>query len=296
MPKKPKLHKKPTPEELQANMDKAVEELEKDPVDPPVEPKETPPKKTEPKDPKPPKEDPPKEDPPVDTKKKTVDTTVDTKKETVDTTNGEPEDPPKEEEPDYKKKFTESTREAQILASKNKKLNEAIEKAGDVKDPTKKELRAEYSEWAEMSSFEKKIAKENLLNRKKFDAITEATKGFKDMDKWTEKVDKFMDNPETLANYPELEGKEAQFKLFSTKPTRRGVDFVDLVNAFMYEEDSKPKKPKGSMFEQGSGGLNEKPKPKSDKITIEESITLRNTDYKKYLQYVKDGKIDTSEL
>ena len=271
MPAK-KLHKKPTSEELQENMDKAVEELEKDPVDPPEEPKETKPKEDVKEKPK--KVDKPKED---------------VKPETDDTTNGEPE-------PDYKKKFTESTREAQILASKNKKLTEAVEKAGDVADPTKKQMKAEYPEWEEMSDFEQKIAKENLLNRKKFDAITEATKGFKDMDKWTKKVDKFVDDPITLASYPELEGREDEFKLFSTKPTRRGIDFEDLVSSFMYEADSKPKKSKGQMFEVGTGGDSEKPKPKGDKITLDESINLRNTDYKKYLQYVKEGKIDLSDI
>lgn len=265
---KPKLHKKPTPQELQEEMDKAVDELEKDNVD---EKPTTPDKDV--------KEEPKK----VDIKEKKV----------VDDIP-EPEDV--KEEPDYKKKFTESTREAQILASKNKKLNEAIEKAGEVKTPTKKQLRAEYPEWEDMSDFERKIATENLTNRKKFDAITEATKGFKDMDKWTDKVDKFVDDPITLASYPQLEGREDEFKLFSTKPTRRGVDMEDLVSSFMYEADSKPKKSKGQMFEVGTGGDGEKPKPKGDKISLEESINLRNNDYKKYLQYVKAGKIDLSDI
>ena len=266
---KTKLHKKPTPEELQENMDKAVEELDK-----PETPE--PPKDVKKEDPKP---DKPDEDVKVETD--------DIEPETDDTTV---------EEPDYKKKFAESTREAQILASKNRKLNEAIEKAGDVKPPTEKELTKEYPEWEDMSEFEQKIASENLVNRKKFDAITEATKGFKDMDKWVVKVDEFIEDPLTLTEHPGLEGKEDEFKLFVTKPTRRGVDMEDLVSAFMYSEDSKPKKGKGSMFEVGTGGDSKKVKPKGDKISIEESINMRNTDYKKYLQYVKDGKIDLSEI
>lgn len=262
MPKKPKLHKKPTPQELQDEMDKAIEELEQD--ESPKNTEETPPKKV--------------------TKKKTK--KVDGKEEVEEV----------KKEPDYKKKFAESTREAQVLSSKNKKINEAIAKAGDVVDPTDKELLKEFPEWEEMSDFERKIAKDGFVNKKRFEAITESTKGFKDIDKWTKKVDGFMDDPITLTNYPGLEGKEESFKLFSTKPTRRGVDFEDLVSAFLYEEDSKPKVGKGQMFETGSGGLNEKPQQKVDKITLDESIKLRNNNYKKYLQYVREGKIDLDSI
>lgn len=292
MPKKPKLHKKPTSEELQENMDKAVKELDK-PEAPKKDVKEKPKKVDEPKEdvketvPFPEVDDDvnatpevPEEESEVEPKKKSV-------PKEDDKQNGEPE---------FKKRYRDSTREAQLLASKNKKLTEAIENAGDIQDPTKRQLTAEYPEWEEMSDFEQKIAKDNLLNRMKFDAITEVTKDFKDMDKWVTKVDEFVKDPITIANYPELDGKEDSFKLFSAKASRRGIDFEDLVSAFMYEEDSKPKKSKGAMFETGTGGDNKKMKPKSDKISLEDSINLRNTDYKKYLKYVKAGKIDTSEL
>ena len=265
---KTKLHIKPTPQELQEEIDANLAKLDKGEVDPP---KETPDPEPEPEPEPTPEPTPAPSDPEPE---------------------GEEEDPGTNGEPDYRKKFAESTREAQILAGKNRKLNEAIEKAGEVEPPTEEELTKEYPEWEDMSDFERKMATENLMNRKRFEAITEATKGFKDMDAWVEKVDKFMDDPMTLTTYPGLEGKEDLFKLFVTKPTRRGVDFEDLVSAFMYSEDSKPKRAKGKMFEVGTGGDNNKPKPKTDKITVEESINLRKTDYKKYLQYVKEGKID----
>lgn len=264
-------HTKPTKEELQENIDKAAKELEVLKDKPELEPEPEP----KPSEPAPEPETQPELEDKPETKK-------------------EPEPQP---EVDYKKKFVESTREAQVLHAKNKKINEVIETATNLPDPTEEELKKEFSDWDVMTDTEKRLAKDNLKSTRRFAMLEEVTRESKDIESWNTKVDAFIDDPKTLVDNPELEGKLEDFKLFASKPTRRGVDFSDLVNAFNGEEAKKTKpKNKGAMFETGTGGPNGKDKPKSDKISIEQARILRQTDYKKYLDYLRAGKIDSSDL
>ena len=109
-------HVKPTKEELEANAMKAAEEAEAmaDKPDEDIE------------DPK------PSIEPPEDEK---PDEKVDIEPS--------PSKPPEDEKPseDYKKKFVASSREALVLHSKNKKINEAVDKADQLADPTEEERR-----------------------------------------------------------------------------------------------------------------------------------------------------------
>ena len=277
-------HKQPSKEEMQQNIDASLEKLDKageapkdkimeeigaedpkeDPKDPKEEPKEVPidPKedpKEDPKDPEDPKED--------------------------------PEDP---KDPKFKKRYEDSSREAQVLYNKNKKMAEAIEKAGEVVEPTQEELTAKYSDWDTMSDFEKDMAKQNMAHDKQLSSLREATKDFKDMDAWNGKVDSFMADAETLVNNPDLEGKEEAFKLFSSMPTRRGVDFDVLVSSFLYESGKKVVKNKGSQMPSGTPGAN-KPKPNDGKLTLSQSRRLRTVNYKQYLAELKAGRIAVEE-
>lgn len=201
----------------------------------------------------------------------------------------------KEEDEVYKKKFIESTREAQILHAKNKKVNEALDKAMSINDVDEEELRQEYPNWDEMEEWQQKIAKKGLVNDKRIASLAEISKETKDIEAWNAKIDTFLDDPKSLTDYPELEGKIEEFRLFSTKPTRRGVDFEDLVSSFLFNrEKTRPAKNSGSMFETGTGG-DKTSKPKSDKLSIEQARSLRQTDYNKWKEYLNAGKIE-SEL
>lgn len=256
-----KLHHKPTQKELDAEIKKAEESLNE--LD-----QEKPEEKPEEKSIETPEEKP-----------------TETEEESV------------EEKPqNYKKRYADSTREAQILHAKNKKIVEVIEKAKEISDPTEEELIAEYPDWEMMTDTERKMAKDSVISRRRFEALDEATQDFRKSEKWNAKVDKFMTDPQTLIDYPGLEGKEEEFKIFTGKETRRGVDFPDLVSAFLFEADKIMPKHKGSMFETGTSGTSEKPKPKSDKITTKESQRLRIADYKKYLEYLKAGKISDEDI
>jgi hypothetical protein len=276
---KTKLHHKPTKEELDAEINKGIEEIEKEETTPPVTP-------DIPETPETPEEE---QETPETPEEETPETPEEETPEPSKTE--EEEEPEAPEKPDYEEKFKNSSAEALLIRSKTKKLTEVIEKAGDVPAPTEEEMMAEYPEWDVMSDFEKKLAIKNTTNDRRFEAISEATKEFKSIDTWNKKIDDYLADSEVLANHQELEGKEEEFKVFASKPSRRGADFEDLVSAFLYTRPE-PVKHTGKMFEVGSGGINEKPKPKSNKISVADSMILRKTDYKKYLSYLKKGLIE----
>jgi hypothetical protein len=265
-------HRKPSVKELDENLNeslKKIEEEEKEDEKPVVIPEE-------------------EEDEPIESPEE--------EEETPEPPKGE-EKPPKGEVETLKKRYSDSSAEALVLHSKSKKMVEAIEKAGEVEEPTDEEMKKEYADWEVMSDFERKMAQNDLTNRRKLEAIAQVAKDFKDMESWNTKIDEFLTDPEVLALHPELEGQEGDFKIFSTKETRRGVDFEDLVSAFLYTQEGKPKpKNKGKMFEVGSGGISEKPKITPGKISHEEGQRLRILDYKKYIEMVRTDKIEAPEL
>lgn len=193
------------------------------------------------------------------------------------------------------KRYSDSSSEAHMLFNKSKKMSDAIKKAGQVEEPTEDELKAKYPSWDVMDDDQRQLARDSMVTQRRLDAIQEASKEFEDIDQWNTKVDEFLSDPGTIADIPDLEGKEEDFKIFATsRQSRMGVDFEDLVASFLYAESQKPKPPKkkGKQFPTGTSGENQKPKQKSDKISIADSRILRNTDYPKYLELLKAGKID----
>ncbi len=216
-----------------------------------------------------------------------------------ETPEQKPEDKKPEETPEpdeaaeLRKKVANSTRENQIIYAQNKKMAEAFDKATEVVEPTEDELKTLYPTWEELTDFERQMAKDKVLNDRRFAAIKDASKDFKDLEEWQGKVDTFVTDPIELQKHPLLEGKEAEFKLFAMKPTRRGVDFADLVSAFLYSEGASKSKNKGKkMFESGSGGDKTPSKPVSEKISVAESNRLRLTNYSKYKELLLAGKIE----
>lgn len=279
--KKPseKLHRKPTQEELEASIKKTTEELE--------EMKDTPsPSPTEPT-PSPAEEIPSPSPSPE-----------------VPSPSPSPEKLPEEPTPSKevirdvakrtKEKEIASAQEARVLHARNKKISEGLEEVRKTPEPTEEEMKAEYSDWDVMSDFEKKQAKGLLLANRRFSALDEMARGFRDSEKHQKKVDDFLADPKTLIKYPDLEGRESEFKFFATKPTRRGVDFADLVPAFLYglKEAKKKEKKKGAMFPTGTGGP-AGPAKDAGKLSIDEAIELKKTDYPKYKKLLLAGKIST---
>lgn len=203
----------------------------------------------------------------------------------------EPKKPEEKEElppePDYKEKFVNSTREAQVLASKNKKITEVIEQAASLDEPTDEEMTKSYPDWDLMTDSERRLAKDSVLSKKKFALIHNAILETKKVDEWVAKVDEFVEDPKTITDNPALEGKEADFRAFCLKPTRRGVDFEDLVNSFLFTVKPEQKHT-GSLLETATGGPKEN-KPKE--LTVEEISMIRRNDPKKYKELIKQGKV-----
>lgn len=276
-------HKKPTKAELDEDIKKGLEELdtpEDEPTPAPSEPapSEPAPSEAAPSEPAPsepaPSEPAPSEPAP-----------------------SEPAPSEPEPSPDYKQKYVDSAREAQILHAKNKKISEALEKANQLETVTDEELEAEYGDVDLMDDTTKKLAKDNLLNKKRLSILDDVTKESKNIEDWNIKVDTFINDPKTLSDNPELEGRAEDFKIFATKKSRRGVDFETLVGSFLYDvtKHAAPRK-KGQMFERGSGGPPIKPKLPDGKISVGEARLLMKRDYKKYKQMLKDGKIATENI
>ncbi len=275
-------HVKPTKEELEANAQQALEDLKKlEDVD-----------KEEDNESENTKEEENKEvvevpdDKQVDEGK---DKEVETPTETEEVKEEIEKPKPKT---DIEKKLLNSTREAQILYARNKQVQDAISKAAEIPEATEEELKIEFSNWDDLDDFSKKMARDSYQSKRFQQSIMEVNKHFKSLEAWEGKVTEFIEDPGTLVNDPSLEGREEEFKIFATKPTRIGVDFDVLVAAFQYElNKSKPEKKKGKMLESGNGGEKSKPAVNDGSISVDEASILRKTDFRKYMEYVKSKKI-----
>ena len=201
------------------------------------------------------------------------------------------EEKKEEEGTDWKKRYADSSREAKVLAANNKGLRSAVAEAEALPEPTDEEMEAEYSSWGEMSDTERRLAKDNILNKRRFMLIADASNKGKDLEDWLEKVDTFVEDPKVLADNPALDGREEEFKIFATKDTRRGVDLQDLADAFLHTMDkNKPAPKKGAMFPTGGGG--EPARDRNDgKMTTEQASELKKRDFRGYVKALKAGKI-----
>ena len=211
-----------------------------------------------------------------------------------DILNPEPEpepEPTPEPVPDLKKKLSASARENQKILAKNRVLNQAILDTDEIPEPTEEELQVEFKDWDVMSEVERALAKETVISRNWRARIKEAQDQAKKIQKWDESVDAFIGDPKVLIANPELEGKQEDFATFAKEETNNSVPFKILVGAFLHEQTNKPKN-KGAMFPTGSGGPNDKPQPKSDKLTVEEGRKLRESNYTEWKRLLKAGKIE----
>lgn len=199
----------------------------------------------------------------------------------------------KEEVKEKDKKLSASARENQKIYAKNRVINKALVDAEEVPEPTEEELTEEFKDWDIMSEVEKTLAKETVISRNWRKTISKAKEQASKIEKWNESVETFVDDPKTLIDNPDLEGKTDEFKEFATQESNNSVPFNVLVPAFLHNHSSNKQPNKGRQFERGTGGLNDKPKPKDGKITLEEGRKLRETDYNKWKEMLASGKIES---
>jgi len=277
-------HIKPTKAELKAKADKALkdaEELENNPTPSPSQPVPTasPSPSTAPSASPSPSEAPSASPSPSSS---------------APSSSPSPSAPDDEELEKQKKKAAASAREALLIRSRNKKYDAAVEEAEGIQAPTDEEMHIKYGkdEWDDLPEVQKQIARDAWVSNKRFEVMSSVSKEGKEIQAWLTKVDKFITDPKTLNSHPELEGKQEEFKQFVAIESRRGLDFEDLLLAFAGYESKNPKnKNKGQMFEKGSPGRKDKPKPNDGKISAAAGRALRKTDYKKWKEMLKGKKI-----
>lgn len=210
------------------------------------------------------------------------------------TVTSSPEVTPKN--PDYKDKFINSTRESLTQIAKNKKLTEAIDEASNL-ELTDEEFNTEVVKRGlnpeMLSETEKIILRESISNSKKFEKVKTASEEGRKIDEWATKVDSFLEDENTLKNFPTIAGNEDEFRKFVMKPTRRGVDLEDLVSAFSFGYKP-PVKKTGNLLLSNSNGRAMPTKPA--KVTAEDLSVLRRTNPKRYRQIIESGKINEVEF
>lgn len=201
----------------------------------------------------------------------------------------EPEEPPKV---DLKKKLSASARENQKILAKNRTMTKALADAEEMPEPTEEELVKEFKDWEMMSDLEKTLAKETVVSRNWRKTIAQAKETATKIEKWNESVDEFVVDPKTLVDNPALEGKTTEFMAFAKTEANNSVPMSILISAFLHERSAGKTPNKGKMFEKGSGGDKKGMTPKSDKISLTQARKIRETDYSKWRELVKAGKIE----
>ena len=202
-----------------------------------------------------------------------------------------PETPPASAptDPDYKEKFRNSTREVQIAMEREKQLNERLENLTNTEIPTDEELQKLHPQWEYYSDTEKQLIRQNVITERKLNKTSDVVAGFIAEQRWQ------VDLTKAVASYPELKGREEEFKNFVFKPLHRGVPIETLVGSFLYEikdELEKPAPPtppqnKPVLENGGAGG----PQIIKTEMSYEERAALRKSDPKKYNELIKRGII-----
>lgn len=183
-------------------------------------------------------------------------------------------------------RYKASTVEAQILHSRTKKFEDSVISASEMPEPTEEEMVHEYPDWEDMTKTEQTLARKAVKSDRRFASIQTVVLEGKQVTEWAGKVDKFVDDAVTMGTFPDLKGKEAEFRTFVMKPSRRGLEFEDLTKAFLYDVKPEPKKT-GALLQVGGGGE----KQKADALSADDVATLRVNDHKQYQRLVKAGKI-----
>lgn len=195
----------------------------------------------------------------------------------------------------WKQKFTESSREAQILAEREKEAKRKLEEATKPKEITDETMKQKYPDWDNYDDGVKAALKNTVIQEQKINELEKGQSEYLNERKWQGQIDSFLaENDETEKIV--IKDKEA-FKKYCNKPERKGMNLDILAAAFAYEvgttAPAKPEKKKGSMLESGSGaGATGKHKTDKKEYTAEDAKMLRQNNPKEYERLVRSGKLD----
>lgn len=186
---------------------------------------------------------------------------------------------------DYKQKFAESTREAQLLASKIKHLENKINSSLSSEVPAEKELKDLYPDWDNLGELERRLAVQTVTFGKRLNKVEQTFNSLKEETEWNKELNRFLEKSRVLDTYADIHNREKEFRAFAQKPTHKGIALDVLAKAFLFDEieTGTPVKRK-PVLESGSSGI--KTTTNQKKITAEELSALRKNDYKKYTDLI----------
>jgi ABC-type phosphate transport system substrate-binding protein len=156
----------------------------------------------------------------------------------------------------------------------------------------RKWLKIYGDNWDIATDIEKESLRETQISKAWRSKIKAASDQATKIEKWSESVDTYIDDPITLNDNPELEGKTEEFRNYANEAENNSVPFKVLVGSFLHLQSQAKTHNKGKMFERAKGGSNEKPKLKNGKITLEEARVLRETNYDLYKQKLNANLIE----
>lgn len=194
-----------------------------------------------------------------------------------------------DEEEARKKQARESQREALVQRSRNEQFTNKIREAAKI-EVTEADLKAEAEkeglDYELLEPFQKSLLKRTILSERKFNTVSEVVVEEDKLNVWAGKVDEFIDTAKDNPKFARLVGHEQEFKNFSMKESRRGLDFEDLARSFLFDLPAK-KKHKGSLLLRGGGGS----APKRKAFTEDDTVAMRKAQPGRLTDLMKRGKV-----
>jgi len=209
-----------------------------------------------------------------------------------ETPTAQPAQPEPQPPVDYKDKFVHSQREAILANERANVARSQLESLTKQDTPTDEAMRKLYPEWDQLDDYNKKVVMRQEATNMRQARIEAQQQELSDRLKLEDEIEQIIDNPK----FTKLKGKEADFKRFAMRPANRGLSAEVIAKAFLFDaEDETPPapSPKTEALPAGSGGPRDSLKPK--KVSLEEAAQIRKTDYKRYMELVKNKQIEEIE-
>lgn len=215
-------------------------------------------------------------------------------------TKEQPKDP-KTELPPLEERYKESSKEATALYFRNKKITDTIMDASEMPDPTEDQMK-EFAkengvEYEDLDVFARNMLKNTLKNELRFQKIRGVVATTKEMDKWVEDVESYVEDEGNLNKYPSLQNNSDEFIKYASASSRVGMDFDDLVGAFLFKKsqdsgkDPNKRTKRSLLLDKGNG---RQTPPKKKGLNEDDAKHLRLTNPKAYKKAIKEGKIKIS--
>jgi hypothetical protein len=188
---------------------------------------------------------------------------------------------------DYEKKFQESSRENQLLRDAQAARERAEQDL--TKEPTDSELRSAFPDWDNLDDFQKNLARRTFNSERIAQRAAKTSQELAAERAWTTSVEL------TIHSNASLQDKEQAFRQYASQPKYRNVPMDVLVDAFLQKNGGTPAPkptPKPGL-ETGNGGPRTPDRPKLMSST--ELQTLRKSDEKAYLAYIKTHDVSAIE-